>query len=313
MSKSPSGITIKPSLWAAFAAGLFVLGGSAMGLGWAINTYGLHLQKLPIYAPGDRQLSSIPRETERWRQIGTDKVESPEIIEVLGTTNYISRSYIQREPSPGKDTPVRLELHAAYYTGAIDTVPHVPERCFVGGGLQQAEFSQAVALPLDSSRWTVDETVPPELAGDSGEIYRVRLANRPEWSSSPGRRVRLPRDVTPDSPIKMRISGFETGDGKVGLFAGYFFVANGGTVANANAVRTLAFDLTSDYAYYMKVQVTSANVDSAEELAEYAADLLDGLFGELLLCTPDWIDVQEGTYPEDNPRRVAADSRADVN
>jgi hypothetical protein len=81
------------------------------------------------------------------------------------------------------------------------------------------------------------------------------------------------------------------------LYAGYFFVANGGCVARAEDVRLLAFDLRSTYAYYVKVQVTSQDVSSQEELAQAAASLLDELFGDLMLCTPDWVEVEAGRYP----------------
>jgi hypothetical protein len=91
--------------------------------------------------------------------------------------------------------------------------------------------------------------------------------------------------------------------------AGYFFIANGSAVAGADGVRLLAFDLKNDYAYYMKVQFTSMQAESPEELAEVASSLLDDLLGEMMLCVPDWIDVLAGRWPEDNPRRAEAERR----
>ena len=35
----------------------------------------------------------------------------------------------------------------------------------------------------------------------------------------------------------------------------------------------------------------------AEEFTAAAADLLDELFPEIMLCTPDWIEVEAGRYP----------------
>ncbi len=137
--------------------------------------------------------------------------------------------------------------------------------------------------------------------GIRDRLYPNRLHPHP-YSDTPGTRVRLPRDITPEHPVPIRVSGFGE-SGKEQLFAGYFFIANGGVVANANDVRTLAFDLTSDYAYYLKVQVTSSSPSSGEELVERAASLLDGLMGEIMRCSPDWVDVETGRYPEDNPRR----------
>ncbi len=288
----------------AFAVALGVMGAGAAGFSAAISKYRLHLNKLEIYPPKDRQLSQLPAQVPGWERIGPDQVESAEVLEVLGTENYVSRSYIETDPEDPRN-PFRIELHAAYYTGMIDTVPHVAERCFVGGGYQQSSGSRSVALPLDTSSWSVDASVPENLRGQSGALYTTRLHEYP-YSDTPGTRVRLPRDVTPDRPIKMRVSEFVLAKNRR-LYAGYFFIANGGAVPNANDVRTLAFDLTSDYAYYLKVQVTSASAGSSEEFIQQAASLLDGLLGEVMRCAPDWVEVETGRYPEDNPRRKADD------
>ncbi|MEZ6242152.1 MAG: exosortase-associated EpsI family protein [Phycisphaerales bacterium] len=292
----------RPSLThPAFIVALVLMGVGALGFGAAISRYRLHLTKLEIQPPGNRQLSKLPTETEHWKQIGADEAESEEVLEVLGTRNYVSRIY-ERKQEPG-DTgkPFQIQLHAAYYTGMIDTVPHVPERCFVGGGLQQATSSRVMALPLDTSKWLPDTSVPENLRGESGTLYTARTQNYP-FSDAPGSRFRLPRDVTPERKIPMRVSSFEA-SGETKLYAGYFFVANGGVVANANDVRTLAFDLTSDYAYYLKVQVTTSDASSPEDMIEQAASLLDGLLPELMRCVPDWVEVEQGEYPADNPRR----------
>jgi len=288
----------------AFVVALGVMGAGAAGFSAAISKYRLHLNKLEIYPPKGRQLSQLPAQIPGWERIGPDQIESAEVLEVLGTENYVSRSYIETDPEDPRN-PFRIEFHAAYYTGMIDTVPNVPERCFVGGGLQQSTGSRSLPIPLDTSSWSVDTGVPENPRGQSGTLYTTRLHGHP-YSDAPGTRVRLPRDVTPDRPIKMRVSEFVLSENRR-LYAGYFFIANGGTVPNANDVRTLAFDLTSDYAYYLKIQVTSASAGSTEELLERTASLLDGLLGELMRCTPDWVEVETGRYPDDNPRRKAED------
>ncbi|MEL6740207.1 MAG: exosortase-associated EpsI family protein, partial [Planctomycetota bacterium] len=256
MSASPSSRGFfTPSRLAAFGVSIAVMAIGAIGMGRAIEYYGFHLQKKPVEAP--RRLSSIPATTEGWMRIGTDRIEPPEVAEALGTQNYVTRLYVQRDVPEGQQAVV-LDFHAAYYTGMIDTVPHVPERCFVGGGLVQTQFAETLDLPIDTSTWRPDTSVPEQLAGEEGVLYRVRLPFNDESrgivSTSPGGTVRLPRDVTPDRPLRMRTSSYALPGDKT-LIAGYFFIANGGTVASAEGVRTLAFDLTSDYAYYLKVQV----------------------------------------------------------
>jgi hypothetical protein len=281
--------------WLALAS----LVGSAVALSGVISSAGINLTKTPIYPADNRQLSSIPTETANWTRLGGDRIELPDVVETLGTENYLTRLYAHRSDSSG-ERPVVIEFHAAYYTGGIDTVPHVPERCFVGGGLQQSKSSQILDLNLAGASWIVDETVEPEFAGVNGAIYSVRLPNDRAFTDAPGRRVRLPRGVGPETPFRIKCSEFLLPDGSA-FYAGYFFIANGGTVASANGVRALAFDLSADYAYYLKVQVNSASVGSMEELAEVSAGLIDELIGELMRCVPDWVEVQRGNYPEGNP------------
>jgi len=277
------------------ALAAIVMIGATAGIGSYIKFADLHMQKIPIYPENNRQVSAIPTETENWIRLGSDRISSSEIIETLGTQNYVSRDYIRKDSQDTKD-PIVVELHAAYYTGMIDTVPHVPERCFVGGGLQQSESSRNIPLDLDTSSWRHDSSVPSELAGLSSELYSVRLSNNRKWTDAPGVRVRLPRDVTPDNELLMRSSEFILGDGRK-IYAGYFFIANGGTKANANEVRTLAFNLTDDYAYYLKVQVNCVTADTMDEFVEYSGQIISDLIGEMMRCTPDWVDVQQGSYP----------------
>jgi hypothetical protein len=283
----------------AFFVVIVVLAACAVGFGRAIDAYGIHLRKLPIEPPGDRMLVAIPPETESWVRVGADEILDAEVMETLGTENSVSRVYVEKNPPEGRE-PHAVNFHAAYYTGMIDTVPHVPERCFVGGGLQKASASEVMPLPIDTSDWVADASVPPEFAGEQGEIFTAPTSFR--YSDLVGRRVRLPRGVGPENPLRMMASEFRAADDR-GLYAGYLFIANGGTVASAEGVRTLAFDLTSDYAYYLKVQTTSRTVESKRELMEVSASLIGELLPEIMRCVPDWVKVERGEYPEDNPRR----------
>lgn len=283
------------------AVAVLLLAGASMAR--LISVYQIHLQKLPIQPPEDRQLSALPVKTASWERVGSDDVMAADIVETLGTTNYVSRLYV-RDLGDGRRSVV--DFHAAYYTGQIDTVPHVPERCFVGGGLQKGSLSRRIELAMDTSGWSPDASVPA--AGEAGAgagagaadgaadgvLYRAQTSY--QHSDRPGAWVRLPRGVTPEAPIKMNVSEFQLpGGGK--LFAGYFFIANGGVSPTAEGVRALAFDLTSDYAYYLKVQATSASVGSAEELAEAAGSLVGELLPEIMRCVPDWTEVDAGRYP----------------
>jgi len=275
---------------------------AAASVSASIAYFKIYLQKRPIQPETSLTLLSIPKETASWVQLGIDRAESAEVLEVLGTENYLTRTYAR------KDAPhVRVMLHCAYYTGMIDTVPHVPDRCFVGAGMEIGEVVGDLPLMLDRSRWSVDEDVPPNVLArhdpsSSGTVfYKTRLS---EYSSKVGLYPRLPRSP---ADIRMRTMKFLRADGDP-LYSGYFFIANGGTVSRAEGVRLLAFNLDDFYAYYLKVQFTGEGMESGEELADVATQLLDELFPDIMLCVPDWVQVESGAYPADNPMKSLSGS-----
>lgn len=268
----------------AFLTAMAVLVTSAVGLSQVIRVRGLHLTKEKISAPENRQFHSLPSEYPSWRQLGRDEEMSKEAIEELGTDNTISRVYEEVLPAEGK-RPRRIEVHIAYYTGMIDTVPHVPERCMVGSGWLKNGDTALVDVALDMSRLTKEGELDPKVHGVTS-VYRA-LATDP-----PGR-VRLPRGI---ENLQMSVTPF-LHSSKRERYAGYFFIANGGVVASANQVRLLAFKLDEKYAFYCKVQLSSMDVTSAKELGEVAGSMLDEMFGDIMRRVPDWIEVEAGRYP----------------
>lgn len=275
------------------AAGAFTLGVSAAKV---------YLQKLPVEPPF--AVASMPAQSDSWERLGEDRLESAEVVETLGTENYLNRLLAQREETASEGEPRHtVDFHLAYYTGMIDTVPHVPERCFVGGGMQVGASPVVVPIPLDlgdrsmlrserdnplllGSR-TPEELMPVVREDGRRDVYWIRLDS--QHSNAPGEYVRVPFDP---SQLKMRVTRF-AGPNERPVFAGYFFIANGGVTDSANAVRQLAFRLEDRYAYYLKVQFTSSSVGSPEQLAELAASILDEQLGEVLRCTPDWIELKQ--------------------
>jgi hypothetical protein len=258
----------------------------AVGLQVSIARMQVVLRKLPIHAKDDLPLRTIASSVPGWERIGQDNILSKEVIEELGTENYLSRTY--RGQLNGK--PVAVELHLAYYTGMIDTVPHVPERCFVGGGMVQDGNTKFVPITLDFDRLSIDPYV------DQAEYGPIYSAVGDSFQS-----VRMPFEI--ESRLKLRVTPFLDVRSDRRVFAGYFFLANGGIATSANDVRGLAFDPQTTYAYYTKVQFTSWEVDSSEELGMVAGSLLDELLPQIMRRVPDWIEVMEGRYPPDNPSK----------
>ena len=284
----------------AYAVSIALLAGGAAGLSATLKAFSIHTQKAPIYPESGLNLSSLPREVEGFRLLFESPPLSAEIQKSLGTANYLSRTYQEAEAGEDKP-PLTFEFHTAYYTGMIDTVPHVPERCFVGsGGFRiEGDKGRVVPVPVALGRFTPDPDLDTSV---HGEILRGRTS---PYSEAPGIRVRMPRDL---DQLRMNVTRFVDNNGNT-IHAGYFFIANGGTVPRAGDVRSLAFGNQATHAYYVKVQFSSYDVESAEELAELAASFLDEAFPDLMRRVPDWVDVVEGTHPD--VRRDASTGRAD--
>lgn len=282
----------------AFAVAALLMLGAAAGFSVTAKRLKLYLQKLPIEA--EFKVSSLPTETRSWKQVGVDELMPAEMVQELGTQNYLTRMYVEKRPPEGRPPRV-MQLHMAYYTGMVDTVPHIPDRCLVGGGWSIAGKTEIVPLTLDrdTAVWRLED-VPEE----SGRIYSARLGAD---SRRPGSRVRLPRNA---DTLDIRVNPYT--DPKQGrtLYAGYFFIANGGHCSDAETVRLLAFRLTDSYAYYLKVQFSSDSVDSTAEFGQAVSSLLGELLPDIALCVPDWVEVLRGNYPPDNPRRAGAPAPA---
>lgn len=279
----------------AFLVCLSLLLGGAVGFRSAVGALKIYLRKLPIES--ELRLQSLPHRTDSWVRL-MDKVEKAEMIEELGTQNYLTRFWVRERDQGTQGTPV-LEMHAAYYTGMIDTVPHVPERCLVGGGFTIATGTRTMPLRIDLSGWTLE---PGEDGVYSRPSYATRDAVQPDGTVRKvgvRSRVRLPRGI---EDLALRTTQFIEPQTGRSMWAGYFFIANGGVARSAEDVRRLAFDLRADYAYYMKVQF-SGRYETAEALASDAESLLNELLPDLLLCVPDWVEVERGEYPPENPRR----------
>lgn len=283
----------------AYVAAIAVLVVGAVAFSAYLNAAGIRLEKEAIYAADGLVLRSLPRSfPERdpvWRDTGEVESMSAEVLAELGSDNWVTR-WFERVPESEDDERLVVQLHAVYYTGLIDTVPHVPERCFVGGGLVRVPGStRVVDVPLDLDRLIpdLDYLAEQREAGVAEDDLETILMGR---GTEVPNRIRLPRGV---ENLRMNITEFSAG-GDQSIFAGYFFITNGQVVPLAEQVRTAGFNLQTEYAYYMKVQFLSQHVGSAEELASAAASMLDEMLPEIMRRTPDWIEVEAGRYPAEN-------------
>ncbi len=227
--------------------------------------------------PMRKELDLMEHPTGHWRFVSQDKPLSKDILEELGTTLYVNRTY--QDTTWTRDNLGRFaSLHIAYYTGTPDTVPHVPQQCFKAGGLVQVAGG-ATTLKLRGEGYHEDPTVP------GGFLHPVK-------GDAPDVEARVPGTDIPATYFTFA----DPARNNQQVNVAYFFVANGKFLPSPNAVRTQGFDIRDKYSYYCKVQVT-VQVQDKDEAAERISSLLSEIMPEVMSCLPDWVDVTEGRWP----------------
>lgn len=274
--------------------GLLVV--AILGQTSAINATGVALNKLPLPLRHGIALS-FPDQAGDWELLHLDPKLPKDIENELGTDEYFNRYYVNNaagvmagsievrtmDDEPGgrligwegfKDVGEMARVHIAYYTGMLDTVPHVPDKCWLAAGSEQT-YRQVHSLKLHRDDYRPDPDHPGMVLTESTGF---------------GETVRLPADHIEAVIFSGRdINGNTT-------TALYFFIANGNMVASNHQVR-FSFNMKDRYSYYCKVEVSFPGITDPLEVERHAADLLSDLLPEVMACLPDWTEVQAGTYP----------------
>jgi hypothetical protein len=128
---------------------------AAVGLNATAQYLKLTFRKEPVDLR--RPVASLPARLGPWQQVSVDKPLPPDIEHTLGTKDYVFRVYVDTSIVPASEVEQILALPGeqrevaamrirprypkavinvalTYYTGMVDTVAHIPERCFVAGG-----------------------------------------------------------------------------------------------------------------------------------------------------------------------------------
>ena len=253
---------------------------SAVGFRSAVGTLNLYLRKEAVELR--EPLDTIPATLGHWKRWGPDGRFGAAMVESLGTNQYLDRKYAyDGDPKKGL-----LSLHIAYYTGMVDAVPHVPERCWGAAGMAMVAHPSTVRIPFDRADWTTsDAAVDPQ----SGERYPQAKVADPV--------TRRANDVSmPLGESDASVTVFQDGQSPQHMIVGgYFFIANGRLAATPYVVRTYAFDLNNRYAYYCKVQFSLSVPTRGNEVeiwTQRVGDLLTPLFPHLMWCLPDWPSLE---------------------
>lgn len=250
----------------------------------AVNAF---LLKEP--APLREPLGTIPSTLGSWKSIGADSQLDDAMIEALGTKFYLNR-VLALDGDPAKGL---LQMHIAFYTGLIDRVPHVPERCFVAGGMVQVGNPRVVPIALDRSGWRMGDG-PINLA--TGLRYPTATVKDPV--------TRVEREVhLPLGDAAMTIIEFQDpASPNTRILGGYLFVANGQITPRAGDIRSLSYSLTERYAYFAKVQFTGFFRNGDDSFTEYekqVTEVLREILPHLMLRLPDWPEYEARSARKD--------------
>ncbi|HSI36916.1 MAG: hypothetical protein ACAI43_21540 [Phycisphaerae bacterium] len=263
----------RPGFWV--VAGILLVG--AVGLNAATAVMKLYFKKEPLPLRSAEGLLALPREMGSWVMVPESHTVDADLVQALGTDRYVFRKYVDtsakkkngqpvatredviglKDLSP-KDRAARLnqwsidnpgswiELAVTYYTGKVDTVPHVPERCMVAAGW----------LDVYSNVFDWRFAGPEAAAGTAASA-----ASSSGAASLPaGERV-----------VPVRFIDFQSTDGKQQLrsrFVTYFFHANGQYMQDVNQVRSTLQRLDTKYGYFAKVELMVPLATPAKESAD---------------------------------------------
>lgn len=289
VSESVTRAITSPAFLAAFA----VLLVAAISLNAATQYMKLYFKKEPV--PLAKPLETVSPNLGPWVQVSVDQTLNPEMLDVLGTKQYIFRQYVdsslvppevlaslkdKTEQERGEVVGAIMHQHpeavmriaVTYYTGMVDTVAHIPDRCYVADGFVPDTYAEPTWTARDKNDQPVD--------------VQVRYINFVD--TTPERKA-VPQNVA------------------------YFFHCNGGYVPDPIGVRIRLQSLIERHGYYAKVELMNATRDSAEG-AKVMERFLQSALPEIERCLPDWKKLKAGggapaTQPAAQPVALGAPGR----
>ena len=130
--------TIKANyLQPAFLICVGLLAITAGGMSVAIKMAGIYTKKEPLLLK--KSLSDMDKSNlAPYKVVAKSKIENQDILNTLGTEDYIQ--WTLEDTSVPAESKMRFcTLFITYYS-LPDIVPHRPEECYIGGGLQGIKF-----------------------------------------------------------------------------------------------------------------------------------------------------------------------------
>jgi hypothetical protein len=250
------------------AAGVLLV--SAISLNAATEYLQLYFKKIPMELSAD--FSTIPPHLGHWVQVSKDERLGEDMEHELGATHYLWRDYVDDRLATaeelaaftGKTYLERKTLAArlqalkpkavinvglTYYTGSVDTVAHVPDRCYIADGYEPTSHTYV--------SWSAFEGRPGRAEANAGDVCYINFEDQIASRQAASKNV------------------------------AYFFNGNGAYTADPIQVRILLQDLRQRYAYYSKIELLTVMRD-ADESAKVMNDFLVSALPEVERCLPDW-------------------------
>jgi hypothetical protein len=116
-------------------AGLLAI--TAGGMSAAVKTAGIYLKKEPLLLK--KPLSELDKSNlAPYKVVEKTKIENQDVLNTLGTEDYIQ--WTLEDTSVPAESNVRFCTFFVTYYSLPNIVPHRPEECYIGGGLQGVKF-----------------------------------------------------------------------------------------------------------------------------------------------------------------------------
>jgi hypothetical protein len=200
---------------------------------------------------------------ERYIAAGPDERMNAEMVETLGTSDYLVRPY--RDTALAANTPGSVvNLNLNYYDTGSST-PHVPEICWAGSGRVEVKSGQ--------------------------NVFIVKGVKRKDGSL-----IDLPMRMISFEPPAGQPKVSPTGEPMYSNVA-YIFHVNGQYVAGVQEVTSLFWKASYRYAYHCKIEITP--LDPADrsgqavltctqaEAKKIVGDFIREALPEVEACLPD--------------------------
>ncbi|HXE51493.1 MAG TPA: hypothetical protein VN541_00670 [Tepidisphaeraceae bacterium] len=277
-----------------FVLAVVLLGVGAVGLNFATDFLKLHYrkQRVDLRVAGWDAPDGIPATLGKWVQVSVDTPLDPDVEHILGTRQYVYRDYVDRQivgddvireltdksHSAAERSAALAKLQAehpeavmnvgiTYYTGMVDTVAHIPDRCYIADG-------------YDVSTYDVEKDQPLGVYADGN-----------------------PRNVS----FRFLHFDDDTGRGRVSKNVAYLFHVNGHYEDSPLGVRRSLENLLERYGYYAKVELMSvspaaeggeaAKARVRQQTLAAMENFLSNLLPQVERCLPDWKKLHQQPPP----------------